>query len=103
MFSTLLRNDPITIWSVGTSILAPIFNAGRTEAQVRGAESRRDQAIYGYRRSVVAAFREVEDALAAIDRLQAQQERVDAQRQALAEVFHIWSNWTRNVRCSTAS
>lgn len=92
VFSTLLRNDPITIWSVGTSILAPIFNAGRTEAQVRGAESRRDQAIYGYRRSVVAAFREVEDALAAIDRLQAQQERVDAQRQALAEVFRHAGN-----------
>jgi outer membrane protein TolC len=36
----------------------------------------------------VAAFREVEDALAAIDRLQAQHSRVAAQRQALAEVLH---------------
>ena len=42
VFSTLLQNDPIAIWSVGASILAPLFNAGRTEAQVRGAESRRD-------------------------------------------------------------
>jgi NodT family efflux transporter outer membrane factor (OMF) lipoprotein len=88
VFSTLLPNDPITIWSVGGSILAPLFNAGRTRDQVRGAESRRDQAIYSYRRSVVAAFREVEDALAAIDRLQAQHSRVAAQRQALAEVLH---------------
>lgn len=87
VFSTLLQNDPIAIWSFGTSILAPLFNAGRTEAQVRGAESRRDQAIYAYRRSVVAAFREVEDALAAIDHLQAQHARVTAQRQALAEVL----------------
>jgi len=85
--STLLRNDPIAIWSLGGSILAPLFNAGRTRAQVRGAEARRDQAIHAYRRNVVAAFREVEDALAAIDRLQAQHARVSGQRQALAEVF----------------
>ena len=85
--STLLRNDPIAIWSLGMSVLAPIFNAGRTQAQVSGAESRRDQAIYAYRRSVVTAFREVEDALAAIDRLQAQHARVLAQQQALAEVM----------------
>lgn len=87
VFSTLLVNDPISIWSMGASVLAPLFNAGRTEAQVRGAESRRDQAIHAYRRSVLAAFREVEDALAAIDRLQAQHARVTAQRQALAEVL----------------
>ena len=36
---------------------------------------------------MVAAFREVEDALAAIDRLQAQHARVAAQRQALSEVL----------------
>ncbi len=87
VFSTLLRNDPIAIWSVGASILAPIFNAGRTEALVSGAGSRLDQAVYAYRRSVLAAFREVEDALAALDRLQAQHARVAAQRQALAEVL----------------
>jgi outer membrane protein, multidrug efflux system len=87
VFSTLLRDDPIMIWSVGLSVLAPLFNAGRTQAQVRGAESRRDQAIHAYRRAVVNAFREVEDALAAVDRLQAQHARVAAQRQALAEVL----------------
>lgn len=87
VFSTQLRNDPLAIWSVGLSVLAPIFNAGRTQAQVSGAESRRDQAIYAYRRSVVIAFREVEDALAAIDQLQAQHARVAAQRQSLAEVL----------------
>jgi hypothetical protein len=36
---------------------------------------------------MVAVYREVEDALAAIDRLQAQHARVVAQRQALAPVF----------------
>ncbi len=87
VFSSMLRNDPITIWSVGASVLAPLFNAGRTQAQVSAAESRRDQAIYVYKRTVVAAFREVEDALAAIDRLQAQHARVAAQRKALAEVL----------------
>ena len=87
VFSTLLRNDPIAIWSFGASILAPLFNAGRTEGLVSGAGSRLDQAVYAYRRSVLAAFREVEDSQAAIDRLQAQHARVAVQRQALADVL----------------
>ena len=47
--STLLA-DPITIWSLGGSILAPIFEGGRITAQVEGAAAQRDQAAFAYRR-----------------------------------------------------
>jgi NodT family efflux transporter outer membrane factor (OMF) lipoprotein len=82
--ATSALDDPVDVWSLGASILAPLFNAGRIQAQVDIAASRRDQAAYAYRRTVLNAFREVEDALAAADRLARQRERVDAQRAALA-------------------
>lgn len=84
LFSSAL-DDPVDVWSLGGSILAPLFNGGRIRAQVDTAASRRDQAAYAYRGTVLNAFREVEDALVATDRLARQRERVEAQRAALAE------------------
>lgn len=81
-------DDPVDVWSMGASILAPLFNGGRLLAQVDVATSRRDQAAYAFRRTVLNAFREVEDALAAADRLARQHERVEAQRVALASALH---------------
>lgn len=80
-------DDPVDVWSLGASILAPLFNGGRIQAQVDVAASRRDQAAYAYQRTVLNAFREVEDALAAADRLARQRERVEAQRAALASAL----------------
>ena len=77
--------DPITVWSVGASVLAPLFNAGRVEAQVETSEARREQAALAYRRTVLAAFREVEDNLSVLARTRQQRERLEAQRTALVE------------------
>lgn len=55
--------DPLTVWSLGASILAPIFSGGRLTAQMEAATAQRDQAAFAYRGAVLAAFREVEDAL----------------------------------------
>ena len=53
-------------------------------AQADSAAARRDEAAFAYRKTVLVAFREVEDSLAAVD-LAAEQERaVYAQREALA-------------------
>lgn len=75
--------DPVAIWSLGGSVLAPLFNAGRNEAQFDTAAARRDQAAYAYRRTVLTAFREVEDNLAAVARLREQLVSLEAQRAAL--------------------
>lgn len=84
--------DPIAIWSLGGSILAPLFNGGRIAAQVDTAAARRDQAAFSYRRTVLTAFREVEDNLAAVARLAEQRARLDAQRVALAEALRHATN-----------
>ena len=90
--SSVLRGDPFTLWTIGGSVLAPIFNGGRLRAQVDASVSRRDQALIGYRKVVLIAFTEVEDQLAAIDHLQQQSVQAEAQRAAVAEALRIARN-----------
>ncbi|MDX3908392.1 MAG: efflux transporter outer membrane subunit [Sphingobium sp.] len=89
--STALR-DPLSIWSLGASILAPLFEGGRLCANVEGAAARRDQAAFAYQRAALTAFREVDDALLGLDRLAAQRVRQEAQRSALAEALRHATN-----------
>uniref|UniRef100_UPI0035C71469 TolC family protein n=1 Tax=Sphingomonas adhaesiva TaxID=28212 RepID=UPI0035C71469 len=67
VLSTALA-QPQAIFSLGASILAPLFDGGRLRAQERAATARRDQAAFAYRRTALTAFREVEDALAGVRR-----------------------------------
>ncbi|WP_298401076.1 efflux transporter outer membrane subunit [Sphingobium sp.] len=90
-FSTLLA-DPITIWSVGGSILAPLFEGGRLRAGAEAAGAQRDQAALAYRRTALGAFREVEDALAAIKHGDEQVRLLQRQRDAAAEGYRLASN-----------
>jgi len=89
--STLLA-DPITIWSIGGSILAPIFEGGRLTAQADAAGAQRDQAAFAYRRTALTAFREVEDALAAVRLIDQQILFAQSQRDALAEGLRLATN-----------
>lgn len=79
--------DPVSIWSLGGSVLAPIFQGGRLRAGVEGATGRRDQAAFTYQRTVLTAFREVEDNLAGSVRLSQQRVEIELQRDALAEAL----------------
>lgn len=87
--STVFQGDPFTIWSLGASVLSPIFNGGRLHAQADAAGSRRDQTILAYRKIVVNAFVEVEDQLAAIEHLKEQARQAMEQRAAVAEALRI--------------
>jgi outer membrane protein TolC len=84
-----LLNDPIGLFSIGGSILAPIFDSGRLQAQQGIAAARRDQAAFGYRRTALNAFREVDDALSAERRLAEQAIELTAQREALAQALAL--------------
>ena len=90
-FSTLLK-DPITLWSVGGSVLAPLFEGGRLRAQANAAGAQRDQAAFAYRRTALTAFREVEDALAAVRLIDRQVVSAQSQRDALAEGLRLATN-----------
>lgn len=84
--------DPVTIWSIGGSILAPLFQGGRLQGQFGAATAQRDQAAFAYRRAVLSAFREVEDQLAVIDRIDVQEAALLAQRAAVADTLRHATN-----------
>ena len=67
-FATVLAN-PESFFLIGTSALAPIFDSGRRHAAADAVAARRDQAAFAYRSTALTAFREVEDSLAAVQRL----------------------------------
>ncbi|MGA6099159.1 efflux transporter outer membrane subunit [Stutzerimonas marianensis] len=83
LFVDSLDYDPVRVWDLGASVLAPIFDAGRLEAGVNLANAQRNQAAFAYRAAALQAFREVEDSLSAVDNLAQQRERVDARREVL--------------------
>jgi NodT family efflux transporter outer membrane factor (OMF) lipoprotein len=89
--STLLRNDPIDVFTIGASVLAPIFDAGRLKAQQDSSAARRDQAAFAYRKTVLTAFSDVENALSATQRLQQQLDSLIAQKSALQRTLSIAS------------
>lgn len=90
--ASVLRDDPFTVWSLGGSLLAPVFDAGRLRAQVDAGSSRRDQALIGYERAVLGAFAEVEDQLSALTLTQQQALALEAQRVAVQDALRIAHN-----------
>ncbi|WP_322399729.1 efflux transporter outer membrane subunit [Massilia luteola] len=66
-------------WALGLSATETIFNGGANRAAVQGATAAREQAVARYRQTVLTAFADVEDQLAAT-RVLAQQQ--DLQREA---------------------
>lgn len=81
--------DPVAIWTLGASVLAPLLSAGRLQGQLDAAAARRDQAAWAYRRAVLTALREVEDQLTAVARLREQRLRLQAQRDAVAQALRL--------------
>ncbi|WP_454887436.1 efflux transporter outer membrane subunit [Sphingomonas oryzagri] len=68
LFVNGLNYDPVSIWSVGGSILAPLFEGGRLRAGVDVATAQRDEAALAYRAAALSAFRDVENALTDVRR-----------------------------------
>ena len=61
---TDLLTAPARMWTAAAGASAPIFNAGRTGANVRFAEAVQRELVINYQRAIYAALREVSDALA---------------------------------------
>jgi NodT family efflux transporter outer membrane factor (OMF) lipoprotein len=74
------------MWNAGAGAIAPIFNAGRTRANVRLTESVQREAVVNYQRAIYTALREVADSLAGYRKTgeqRAEQERlVEALRES---------------------
>lgn len=61
--------------SLGLDALATIFDAGRLSGRVSVAQARQRELVENYRQAVLSAWREVEDARAAVELLAAQEDR----------------------------
>jgi len=61
---------PSRTWSVGPSGLLTVFDAGRHKAQSEEAHAQYEDQVAKYRNTVLTAFQEVEDNLAALHRLE---------------------------------
>jgi NodT family efflux transporter outer membrane factor (OMF) lipoprotein len=63
-------NAPSRLWSVGPSGILTVFDAGRHRAQSAQAHAQYDEQVADYRNTVLTAYREVEDNLVALHRLE---------------------------------
>ncbi|MFK3659015.1 efflux transporter outer membrane subunit [Scandinavium sp. NPDC088450] len=91
-----LLDNPLRLWSLGGSILAPLLNRQALNAQVDISMSQRNQALYGYEKTVRSAFGEVNDSLDAITRYREQLEALEEQQQVASDTLRIAQNRYRN-------
>ncbi|BEV72737.1 MULTISPECIES: efflux transporter outer membrane subunit [unclassified Paludibacterium] len=57
---------PSRVWSVGPTLAATLFDGGLRSAQSDAAQANYDQTVAAYRQTVLSAFQDVEDNLAAL-------------------------------------
>ncbi|HWB99047.1 MAG TPA: efflux transporter outer membrane subunit, partial [Bryobacteraceae bacterium] len=75
---------PSRFWSVGPTLAQTLFEGGRRRGQVNAAEANYDATVAGYRQTVLTAFQQVEDNLAAL-RILAEEAEVQARAVAAAQ------------------
>jgi len=61
-------------WRIAPSLLQPIINTGRNRRQIAAERARTEAAVGRYEKTVLTAFREVEDGLVAVQRLREETE-----------------------------
>jgi multidrug efflux system outer membrane protein len=66
--TTLFRGTS-RAWNYTGSAMAPIFNKGRLDANLRLAEEQREEALLQYQQAIQQSFRDVSDALIAYEKL----------------------------------
>lgn len=91
VLSTVLAH-PIGVFSLGASVLSPIFDGGRLRAQTDVSIARRDQAALAYRRTALVAFQDVDNALAGVKRSGEQAVALGQQVDALSAALRNASN-----------
>ena len=64
-----LLDAPSAIWSIGLSVLEPVFAGGRNHALLDAARAAYDENVANYRETSLVAFQQVEDALSGLTAL----------------------------------
>jgi multidrug efflux system outer membrane protein len=72
-------NTGFGLWSAGLSAAGPLFNGGRLQAIYEGQKAYWDETVAQYRKTVLTAFQETSDALAAQQTLASRRQALEAQ------------------------
>lgn len=83
---------PNRFWSVGSSLAMTVFNGGAFSAQKDAAIASYDASVATYRQTVLSAFQEVEDNIAALRELAAETTAQDAATRYAAEALALTQN-----------
>jgi outer membrane protein TolC len=83
---------PHRFWSIGPALALTLFDAGARSAQKESAVAAYDKSVATYRQTVLAAFQEVEDNLAALRLLTDEAAAQQAAAQSAAEVLSLTEN-----------
>lgn len=81
--------DSASLWNIAANLSGPIFQGGKLLESYYAQRAYWDETIAHYRSTIVEAFREVADALAAQDRLAEQRKAQEAQVAALREAMRL--------------
>ena len=76
-------------WSVGSTLLTPLFTAGKIAGQVQSAEAVQKAAVANYRRSIILGFREFENALVSTNKTKVQKEMQGKRVGAVQNYFNL--------------
>jgi multidrug efflux system outer membrane protein len=77
------------VWHIGGALTGPIFQGGRLQASYHAQQAFWDESIAQYKKTIITAFRETSDALAAQQTLVGQREALESQIRALREAVDL--------------
>jgi outer membrane protein, multidrug efflux system len=92
----MLFDWPSRFWSVGPSLTLPLFQGGQLTANLRQVKAAYEEAIARYRQTVLAAFADVENNLAAEHLLASEYEQVMAALKSARKQLEIANNRYRS-------
>jgi outer membrane protein TolC len=87
-----LLSAPSLIWSLGVSLLQPIFDGGRLRGNLDFAKAGYEVTVANYRRAVLTAMQEAEDGiigLAALERASAQSQLSVESARRVADLVNV--------------
>lgn len=85
--SSVLTGGTDLVGSLSASVAQTIFSGGRLDAQLEGAQARREGQLAGYRQSILSALRDVDVSLKAIDANGAREAQLLIARDAAQEAL----------------
>jgi multidrug efflux system outer membrane protein len=90
-----LFNWSSELWAVGSSLSMPLFEGGKLKAQLSGAKAAYDETVANYRQTVLSAFADVENNLAAQRLLAQQYEAENSALESALKQYRIADNQYR--------